>query len=350
MNKPFKILCIDGGGIKGLYSAKVLSIFEETYDTLCSGHFDLICGTSTGGIIALAISQKMSMNNVVDFYKEYGPSIFIQKNRKWSIKDKLLSFKQVLLRSKYPQKYLKRALQEQFGDKTIKDSHNLLCIPAYNMTDASPRIFKKDYAEFNQDDKKSYVEVALATAAAPTYLPVVEIDNIMYADGGLYANNPIIIGLTEALYKWIKPQGKRGPNDFDGVEVLSISSLEVASGDVPGNTARSFWNWKDTLFDSYTIGQNKSSQFFLKVLKNHLDFELEITRVVNNPLSPDQSQLIEMDNASDKSLKLLEAIGLQTGVKQKDSKIIKNFFTNPKTIQVKDGAVVEKRGLWQNHY
>ena len=339
MKKPFKILCIDGGGIKGLYSAKVLSVFEETYQTLCSDHFDLICGTSTGGIIALAISQKIPMNKVVEFYKEYGPRIFSKKNKKWSMKDRILSLRQVLISSKYPQKQLKIALQEQFGDTKIKDSNNLLCIPAYNMTDASPRIFKKDYGEFNQDDNKLYVDVALATAAAPTYLPVVEIDNILFADGGLYANNPTIIGLTEALYKWIQPKGKRKENDFDGVEILSISSLEVASGDVPGRNARSFWNWKDTLFDSYTIGQNKSALFFLYQVKSHLDFELEITRVVNNPLSPNQSELIDMDNASDKSIKLLEGIGYFTGIKQKDSASINQFFTTKKTIEVKGGVV-----------
>lgn len=340
MKKPFKILCIDGGGIKGLYSAKVLSVFEETYNTSCSDHFDLICGTSTGGIIALAVSQKIPMVKVVDFYKEYGPKIFSKKNRWWPVKDTYRSLKQVLISSKYSQKHLKRALQEQFGDKTIKDSHNLLCIPAYNMTNARPRIFKKDYEEFNQDDKKTYVDVALATSAAPTYLPVVEIDNIMYADGGLFANNPTIIGLTEAMLKWIKPRELRDLNDYDGVEILSISSLEVASGDVPGKKARSFWNWKDTLFDSYIIGQNRSSRFFLYKIEKHLDFELEITRIANKSLSPDQSRLIKMDNANEKSIKLMDGIGLQTGIENKDSGKIKDFFTTSKTVYFKDGIII----------
>lgn len=63
--KNFKILCIDGGGIKGLYSAQVLAKFEESFNTRLSDHFDLICGTSTGGIIALAASAKIPMVDVV---------------------------------------------------------------------------------------------------------------------------------------------------------------------------------------------------------------------------------------------------------------------------------------------
>ena len=75
--KPFKILCIDGGGIKGLFSAQVLSKFEEVFNTEITEHFDLICGTSTGGIIALAASAKIPMSDVVDFYKSKGPLIVL---------------------------------------------------------------------------------------------------------------------------------------------------------------------------------------------------------------------------------------------------------------------------------
>lgn len=332
MKKPFKILCIDGGGIKGLYSATVLSVFEETYKTSCSDHFDLICGTSTGGIIALAISLKIPMNEAVCFYQKYGPDIFSQKKKIWPINDFLLSLKQALFSSKYSQKQLKKALINTFGNKTIGDSNNLLCIPAYNMTVAGPRIFKKDYGVLNQDDKKTYVDIALATTAAPTYLPVVEIDDIMYADGGLYANNPTLIGLSEALFKWMKPKKDRNDDDYDGVQILSISSFEKACGVVPGKKNRSFLNWKDTLFDSYTIGQNKSTLFFLDVVREHLDFELEITRIVNEPLSPDQSQISEMDNASPKTIKQLHGIGLQTGMCNKDKNEIKKFFDTPKTV------------------
>ena len=75
-NKKFKILCIDGGGIKGLYSAQVLAELESAYNVRLSDYFDLICGTSTGGIIALGVSASIEMGKIVEFYKECGPRIF----------------------------------------------------------------------------------------------------------------------------------------------------------------------------------------------------------------------------------------------------------------------------------
>ena len=80
--KKFKILCIDGGGIKGLYSAQVLAKFEESFNTRLSDHFDLICGTSTGGIIALGVSARIPMKDVVEFYENYGPKIFASRWKK----------------------------------------------------------------------------------------------------------------------------------------------------------------------------------------------------------------------------------------------------------------------------
>ena len=77
--KKFKILCIDGGGIKGLYSARLLAKFEDVFDCVISDRFDMLCGTSTGGIIALAASLKIPMSDVVKFYQEHGPSIFNER-------------------------------------------------------------------------------------------------------------------------------------------------------------------------------------------------------------------------------------------------------------------------------
>lgn len=77
--KSFKILCIDGGGIKGIYSAELLAKFEEVFSCVISDCFDMLCGTSTGGIIALAASLKIPMREVVKFYKEKGPSIFNER-------------------------------------------------------------------------------------------------------------------------------------------------------------------------------------------------------------------------------------------------------------------------------
>lgn len=331
--KKFKILCIDGGGIKGLYSAQVLAKFEESFNTRLSDHFDLICGTSTGGIIALAASAKIPMSEVVKFYEVHGPKIFSSVWKYFGrFGTSILALKQALIRSKYSQKYLRSALISVFGNKKIKESWNLLCIPAYNLSDAKPRIFKKDYGTLDQDDNKTYVDVALATAAAPTYLPIKEIEKLDYVDGGLYANNPVIVGLTEYLFKWANR------DMFDGVNILSISSCEKSLGWSPKGRRLSFLKWSDYLFDCYSHGQALSDGFFIQQLINSdsLKFKLNIVRVANNPLSGQQEKYVSMDNASKHSIKILNQIGKATGVLYKEKKEVKAFFETKKTINPED--------------
>ena len=333
MQKPFKILCIDGGGIKGVFSAQVLAEFEEAFTTLTSKHFDLICGTSTGGIIALGVAGGIPMKKVVQFYVDNGPRIFAQRWKKYKL-GWLLTLKQTLIKSKYSDKILREALVEVFGEKKIKESQNLLCIPAFNITTSAPRIFKKDYKHLNQDDEKTFVDVALATTAAPTYFPVQEIDTVQYVDGGLYANNPILVGLAEAVFKgyFIKPKDKREAEDYDGVQLLSISSCNVPTGDYAKKKRRSFLNWKSTLFDAYGDGQSKSNIFFINQIKPHLDFDIEITRVENNPVSRIQAEKISLDKAGEDSLNILKSIGSITGNNAKNESAVINFFKENKTI------------------
>jgi hypothetical protein len=334
MNKPFKILCIDGGGIKGVFSAQVLAEFEEAFNTRVSDHFDLVCGTSTGGIIALAVAAGIPMKEVVDFYLKNGPKIFSQRLKKIMLVSWILKLKQATFRSKYSEKALKKALESVFGGRKIESSKNLLCIPAFNITTATPRIFKKDYGHLNQDDEKSFVDVALATSAAPTYFPVKEIDNVQYVDGGLYANNPVLVGLTEAVFKgcWIKPKDKREKDDFDGVLMLSISSCVVPKGDFAKRKSRSFMGWISTLFDAYSEGQSKSNDFFINQIKNHLDFEIDIKRVENAPISSIQAKKISLDNASDDSLSLLKGVGSVVGNNEKNDPVVQKLFREKKSV------------------
>ena len=191
---------------------------------------------------------------------------------------------------------------------------------------ANPRIFKKDYDNFTEDDRKSYVDVALATSAAPTYLPVMEIEGDQFADGGLWANNPILVALTEYLYKF--SQDSR----FDGLEILSISSCQKSKGEKHHKLNRAFSDWKNTLFDAYSIGQSKSTMFFLSKLKGCLNFPFEFHRIENIHLSPEQDNIIDMDNASEESMKLLVKIADNTAMNEKMRPEIAHYFKTTKTL------------------
>lgn len=322
----FKILCIDGGGIKGLYSAELLAKFEEVFKCTISDSFDMLCGTSTGGIIALAASLKIPMSDVVKFYQTHGPFIFNESAKHIPGGRAYLRSKQIAFGGKYSAKPLRSALESVFGDRKIAESNNFLCIPAYNTLTANPRVFKKDYGNFTEDDRKSYVDVALATSAAPTYLPVMEIEGDQFVDGGLWANNPILVGLTEYLYMFA--QDKR----FDGLEILSISSCQKSKGERHHKLNRAFRDWTNTLFDAYSIGQSKSTMFLLSKLKESLTFPFEFHRVENIPLSAEQDKIIDMDNANENSLKLLMKIADNTFMNAKMHPEIAHYFQTQKTL------------------
>lgn len=111
--------------------------------------------------------------------------------------------RQLVYRGKYTDKELTESLKRVLGDKIIGESQNYLCIPSYNVTSGKPRVFKKDFGtQINTDDKARYVDIALATSAAPTFFPMAEIphfNNKQFVDGGVWANNPTLMGLIEAL-------------------------------------------------------------------------------------------------------------------------------------------------------
>lgn len=327
--KPFKILSIDGGGIKGLFSAAILEKLEEVFNTQIHEQFDLICGTSTGGIIALGASAGKRMTDIVSFYENDGPKIFDERNKqlfKWPY-NFYLNARRVLWGTKYSGKALEAALIREFGSLTLAESKTLLCIPAFNITTGDRRIFKKDYNSFTEDSCRKYVDIAMATSAAPTYLPVRNIGSGQFADGGLWANNPILTGLVEFLYSF------KDDSRFDGVQILSISSMEKSSGECKKRCNRSFWSWKDTLFDDYSVGQSKSALFLLDKLKDNLTFPLEYVRIANPSLSEKQAHVIDMDNASHKALEALKDIGYNVAMKEKMKSKIQEIFQTGKTIK-----------------
>ena len=145
MKKPFKILSVDGGGIKGLYSSSILEHLERKFNGNCSDYFDLLCGTSTGGLIVVALSLKISAGEVSKIIEKHGHEIFPKQNKFVSF------FRQTLWKGKFSDEPLKKVLTNLFGERTIADSNNLLCIPAYSFTDARPWIFKFDHKEGHLD-------------------------------------------------------------------------------------------------------------------------------------------------------------------------------------------------------
>ncbi len=329
--KTFKILSIDGGGIKGLYSAKILSHLEDEYKCRLSDHFDMICGTSTGGIIALALSLKVPAADILGFYKQKGPLIFpIQ--RKWP--RKFAFVKQLLFRSKYRKSVLQDALQSVLGNAKMGDSENLLCIPSFNVTTGKNRVFKKNHHNLRGDDNLLMVDVALATSAAPTYFPMHMVDGAYFVDGGIWANNPTLCGLTEALKYFVS-------GEYDEIQILNVSSLNHSNGfqlkrkwySLPTFERRSFADWGDKLFQFTLDAQAESLSFTLPIILGQLCCPAKQVMIPSHEISPDNVKCVGLDLAGNDSLQVLEVYGDQQGLRHRTTADISGFFDNKKIYQ-----------------
>jgi len=187
----FQILSLDGGGLRGMFSAAVLARLEEDLDMCITDHFDLIAGTSTGGIIALGLGLGMTPRQVLEFYTDHGPRVFRDGSRLRGVRH--------LLRAKYAAAPLRAALTEVFGQRTFGESTKRLVITSYNVGADDVYLFRTPHLpQLARDWREHAVDVAMATSAAPTYLPGLAHGGTRLVDGGIWANNPAMVALIEA--------------------------------------------------------------------------------------------------------------------------------------------------------
>ena len=191
-----RILAIDGGGIRGLIPALVLTELERRAGRRVFELFDLIAGTSTGGILACALCapDALPASELVKLYEEEGPEIFDR-----SLFQRIRSA-EGLLDEKYDDAALDRALERFLQHKLLSETRPELLVPTYDTALPGPYFFKTTKArETPADDDFPLSLVARATSAAPTYFEPVEAGARSLVDGGVFAANPAMCGLAEAL-------------------------------------------------------------------------------------------------------------------------------------------------------
>ncbi len=197
-----RILCIDGGGILGTFPAVVLAGLEDHAEHPIGAYFDLIAGTSTGGIIALGVGLGLHAADILDLYETKGPSIFGQDGSpavRW-LKQRARAIGHISS-SKYNSARLREALTDVLGERRIGEAGTRLIIPAWNPAARSVYIYKTAHHPRLQVDYKSKaIDAALATASAPTYFREhITVHDVGLIDGGVWANNPITIAAVEAI-------------------------------------------------------------------------------------------------------------------------------------------------------
>jgi len=216
VERPFRVLSLDGGGMRGIYTGAFLSRLTDQFARLRGESapdlglgFDLITGTSTGAIVGCALAVGRPMSEVVALYREHGPKIFPHR-----IAGKGSAIYRATQGSRFVRegdKALRDALQGVLGDVTMLDVFDgrgiSLSIPAVLMSQHRAWVFKKTPKSGVRDDRYPLVDVCMATSAAPIYRSLAAIDDPntpggpqqVFADGGLWANNPIMVGLVDAL-------------------------------------------------------------------------------------------------------------------------------------------------------
>jgi uncharacterized protein len=217
------ILSIDGGGIRGIIPAMILAHVEEKLGKPVSKVFDLIAGTSTGGIIALALTMPKDgepawrAQDLVDLYEAKGPEIFHR-----SVWNRIHSVEGVL-HEKYPVDGLEKVLKEYLGETRLADALTNVIVPSYDIENRQPFFFKTAYAADGRDENFLMREAARATSAAPTYFDPFKlvtpkpVGYYALVDGGVFANNP-------AMCAWAELSSDGVPAD---AKLLSLGTGEL---------------------------------------------------------------------------------------------------------------------------
>lgn len=286
----FQILSLSGGGIRGLFTAEVLAELENKRGVDICEHFDMICGTSIGGILALGLASGLKPRELANLLRENGEKIFPKQYMG-------ISFAKSIFTSSYSSEPLKKLLQEIFQDKTMKDLKTRVLIPAVNYTTGKPKVFKTPHLEkYVNDLNLSLVDVALATSAAPTYFPIHVIDNQRFVDGGLIGNSPAYFGVHEACYFLNK-----NPDD---VFVLGIGTMgQNKTADHRKKLEQGLFTWGRPVIDLTLSSSESLHNIWVKhILKDRFLF-------IDTLLTNDQANYIALDNANKAALETLTGHG-----------------------------------------
>lgn len=258
-----KILSIDGGGIKGMFAATFLAEMEKHTKEPLWRHFDLIAGTSTGGIIALGLALGIPAARIRDLYETEGPAIFAQERQGLAgAADRILaSLRHLFQDTKYASDRLRASLEREdvLGHRRLSEAKTRLMVPAFHPLTKGLHLYKTSHADrLVTDYQASAVDVAMSTSAAPTYFRAhVTGQDVGLVDGGVWANNPTGIAVVEAI-------GTLGWKGKD-LRVLNVGCLDETS-ELPGNDSVLGMFLRKQLLAFFTEGQAMSSLGTAKIL------------------------------------------------------------------------------------
>jgi len=341
-SKPFKILSIDGGGIRGIFPAMFLANLEAELKSKgvkqwqIYQQFDLICGTSTGGIIAIALALGIPAKEIYELYLNNAGTIFGNK-RGFLGRFKYSAYKRDALEKLVRDKFKK----VNFGkDPRLGDCKTHVAIPIYDLMEGRPSVLKSKYHEaFVRDYQIPAYMAAMATSAAPTFFDpysgsYTDLKGLNQSfqnkiDGGVFANNPTLNGIVEAQ--------KAFNLQLSDLSVLSIGTGHQKFCDSGfdkkkhrKNYGINYWMLQDNkkrLIEVFMQGQSQQVQNLISILKNGIDKrEADNFLYMRIDTVLDETCGIELDETNTDKLKKLAEKGT-IEFQNNATQVIKNFIT-----------------------
>lgn len=243
--KPFRVLCLDGGGMRGAYQAAYLATFGDRVrnslkrdQSLDIGSaFDLIVGTSTGGIVACGLAAGISLGDIQALYAQEGGKIFpMQWARPLPVLGLLVKGLGIALRR--GDKTLRETLTKAFGDCTVESVYRergiAFAVPTLDLNRHAAVVFKTQHLKRlnGRDNTRTLVDICMATSAAPILRSIAHLKEpggtgatATYVDGGLWANNPGLVGMMEAI-EIISDRGEHRP-----IHLFMLGTLPSQGGE-----------------------------------------------------------------------------------------------------------------------
>ncbi|ESW32825.1 hypothetical protein PHAVU_001G020200 [Phaseolus vulgaris] len=341
------VLSIDGGGIRGIIPAIILGFLESELQRLdgkgvrLADYFDVIAGTSTGGLVTAMLTapdQKtkrplFAAEDLKKFYLDHCPEIF-QQNKWWNVIASVMKFSRTMFGPQYDGKYLRKLIRDELGDTRLDQTLTNVVIPAFDIKRLQPTIFSSFQVETRPDLNGLLSDICISTSAAPTYLPAHcfetkthhgdVIGNFDLIDGGVAANNPTLVAMAEVTNK-ISHEGRCASLNVEAMQYDRFLVISLGTGSQkqePKYSAKDAaeWgtlSWVSPLIDAFGQASSDMVDFHISSVFRALNSEHNYLRIQDDTLT---GNLSSVDMATKENLLQLVAVG-ESLLKKKVSKI-----------------------------
>ena len=336
-NRKFVILSIDGGGLRGIIPVKILQEIQKRTGISAVTMFDLVAGTSTGGLIACALTASkdgvnpaFTLTDIENIYTQKGKIIFPSKSFISEEISKLTS----LTKPKFNATGLSSVLTDLLGDLRISSCLKPIFVPTYDLMSNQAVLFKRRQVITGDAEDAKLYDVCRATSAAPTYLPAYEFNYMDKAlvciDGGIYMNNPSVGAFVE-VSKYHEHYNVNPT--LDNIFILSLGTGHYSEN--LGKKRVEQWgelNWATQISDVMMQGVNQTTCYETEELLNdgnYLRLDIEI----------DDEAHDDMADSSDDTRNYLEGLVAKLLADPATSSKLDDFI-NKAGLKVTKGPVV----------